>query len=257
MKKAVIAAKLKIFALLFIFAAAVALATSGTLAFFTDSRETTGVFTAGNVYIELTEAAVVADAQGNLIEDTTEYRVTGVEVNSATPVIHNYGYVYPGQTIHKDPTVKNIGDDAAWVAVKVIIEDGIGDVHSLYSYNDVSDDIDIELLLRGGLLGESIHVGEWNGIYDVCHNDNYAMVQNSSRSAGIYEFIFYMLKPLNSGESVEIFDTLFIDNEFGNEEMQHFRELKVTVQAFAVQKYGFSDCYKAMNGAFEDYFKAN
>lgn len=254
MKSLLSTVKFKTIALLIIFAAAVSLATSSTLAFFTDSRESTGVFTAGNVYIELTEAAVVADARGNLIEDTTKDRIVGAEISSGNPTVHNYGYVFPGQQIHKDPTIKNVGNNSAWVAAKIIIEDGDGDVHKLYGYDDVSDDIDIELLLGGALLDQRVHVGTWNGNSDVCHNENYAMVQISNRVAGRYEFFFFIEKPLANGESVEIFDTFFVDSDFGNVHMQEFRELKVTVQAFGVQQFGFLSCYEAMTEAFPNNF---
>lgn len=256
MKSIITSSKYKLIALLLIASAAIALATSGTIAFFTDFRESTGVFTAGSVYIELTEAAVKPDASGNLIEDTSRDRIEGVELSGSTPALHNYGVVFPGQTIHKDPTVKNVGSEDAWVAVKVIIEDGIGDINKLFTYGNGTDDIDIEHLLSGGLLDERVHVGTWCGYSGVCHNDNYAMLQSSSHRDGKYEFFFLMLKPMTSGESVEIFDTFFIDSYFGNEEMQEFRELKITVQAFAVQEYGFSSCLEAMCEAFPERFAA-
>lgn len=254
MKSLLTTVKFKTVALLIILAAAVSLATSSTLAFFTDSRESTGVFTAGNVYIELTEAAVVADARGNLVEDTTAGRIVGTEISGANPTVHNYGYVFPGQRIHKDPTIKNVGNDTAWVAAKVIIEDGGGDVHKLYGYSNDYDDIDIERLIGGALLDEDVHVGTWNGNDYVCYNDNYAMVQIANRADGKYEFFFFIERPLAKGETVEIFDTFYVDSDFGNTEMQEFRELKVTVQAFGVQQFGFLSCYEAMTTAFSSNF---
>ena len=253
MTKLIFSSKYKAIALLLIFAAAVALATSNTIAFFTDAKESAGVFTAGNVYISLTEAAVMLDAKGNLIENVDAARIEGADVSSSNPVENNYGRVYPGQTIHKDPTVKNTGDENAWVAVKVIIEDGAGDIYNLFGYEGY-DDINIKLLLGGGLLAESVTAGAWNGIEDVCYNENYAMIQASSHEQGRYEFIFLMQKPLEKDKEVEVFTTVKIDPTFGNVEMQEFRDLKVTVQAFAVQQYGFSSCLEAMNAAFSSYF---
>jgi predicted ribosomally synthesized peptide with SipW-like signal peptide len=255
MKKGFAKNKFKLVALLAIFAAAVALFTSTTIAFFTDVRESTSVFTAGNVYIELTEAQVKADDRGNLIEDPSASRIQGADIsNGGSANVHNYGYIFPGQTIHKDPTVKNVGDDNAWVAVKVIIEDGNGDIHKLFGYNDNLDDIDIEEFLRGGLLAESVRVGPWNGISHVCYNNNYAMVQAPDRAHGKYEFYFIMLNPFAKNESVTVFEEFFVMNEFGNREMQEFKELKLTVQAFAVQQFGFSSCYEAMRAAFSSHF---
>lgn len=230
-------------------------AIGGSIAFFNDSKESESVFTAGNVYIELTEAAVKPNANGDLIEDTESARIQGAEINgSGAGVVNNYGVIFPGQTIFKDPTIKNIGNSDAWVAAKVIIEDGAGDIHRLFKYSDEYDDIDIEHLLVGGLLDEYVHVGEWNGIADVCYNDRYAMIQHSDRTSGKYEFYFIMLEPLGKDETVEIFDTLVVNSMFGNSEMYEFRELRVTVQAFAVQKFGFSSCLDAMTNAFTEHF---
>ena len=226
---------------------------NGTIAFFTDSKESDTVFTAGHVYIELTEAATKHDENGHLIKDESADRISGKELTEGI-VVNNYGTVFPGQTIFKDPTVKNIGLFPAWVAIKVIIDDGEGDIFRMYKYSDEYDDIDIELLFGGGLLDEKIHVGTWNGIPDVCYNDRYAMIQESRRSDGIYEFYFIINNPLKMGESVNVFDTMLIDPTFGNSEMLEFRDLNVTIQAFAVQTYGFDSCYAAMLGAFNEHF---
>ena len=249
--------KLKIIAFTLAVTVIVSAAISGSIAFFTDSKESQTVFTAGNVYIELSEAAVKADTSGNLVEDTEKDRIIGGEINDqGATVINNYGVVFPGQTIHKDPTIKNVGSSSAWVAAKIIVEDGVGDIHRLFGYNDFSDDIDIEHFIEGGLLDEQVHVGEWNGITDVCYNENYAMIQHASRRDGKYEFYFIMLNPLAKDDSVEIFDTIFINSMFGNTEMVEFKEFKVTIQAFAVQTFGFSSCYDAMRGAFTEHFES-
>ena len=80
------------------------------------------------------------------------------------------------------------------------------------------------------------------------------MIQSSNRADGRYEFYFIMQKPLEHGESIELFDTVVIDPVFGNLEMQEFRELKITVQAFAVQQFGFTSCLDAMSSAFSNHF---
>ena len=246
--------KIKLIALI-LAVSALALAAGKTVAFFTDTQEIEGVFTAGNVYIELSEAAVKSDDMGNLVEDTAADRIKGATVDSDTPVIRNYGHIFPGQKIFKDPTIKNVGDESAWVAAKVIITDGRGDIHPLLCFNDASDDIDIESLFSGGLLDEQVHVSDWNGFENVCFNDNYAMVQISDADAGVYEFYFFMLRPIEKNKEIEIFNTLIINSYFGNDEMQQFIDFNVTVQAFAVQTFGFSSCLDAMKGAFETHFE--
>jgi hypothetical protein len=63
-----------------------------------------------------------------------------------------------------------------------------------------------------------------------------------------------MINPLVSGEEVTLFSEMFIRMDLTNEEMQEFVQLTVTVQAFAVQTYGFENAYQAVREAFPDYF---
>ena len=226
-----------------------------TIAFFTGSHESTGVYTLGNVYVSVTEAAVKDDGSGNLIEDTDAPRIHGADTTEGgLPTLHNYGIVFPGQTIRKDPTIKNVGDTNAYGAAKVVIEDGTGDIHRLYKYNDYYDDIDIERLLSGGLLDEFVYVGDWMGNEAVCYNDRYAMVQIANRAAGRYEFYFLMLGELAPEESVMLFDTFFLNGLFGNNEMMEFKDFRITVEAFATQTNGFDSCFEAMTTAFPKHF---
>jgi hypothetical protein len=230
-------------------------AANATIAFFIDSKEYSGTFTAGNVYIEMTEAAVTRDSFGNLVKDETRARISAADTTEGgAPAVQDYGVIHPGQTIYKDPTVKNTGDWDAWIAVKVIVSDGIGDIHKLFGYNEFYEDIDIEGFLSGGLLDQQVHVGDWNGNEFVCYNENYAMVQLPDRHKGVYEFYFFMLDPLKKGESVQIFDTFFVDDTFGNTEMLQFKELEITIQAYAVQTHSLESCYEAMLEAFDNKF---
>ncbi|MBQ3221019.1 MAG: hypothetical protein IJB34_03570 [Clostridia bacterium] len=243
--------KAKIITLIVILCVAVIIATGGTLAYFTDSKEMTSVYTSGNVYIELTESAVKADATGNLVQDTEKDRIVGGALDGAP--VNDYGVIFPGQTIYKDPTIKNIGMGKAWIAAKVIITDGAGDLHNIFGYSN-NDGIDITCFLEGGLLAESIHIRDWNGTSNALVGTDFAMVQLADRANGRYEFFFFMLAEVDSGEHVTVFDTMFIDPLISGEEMQEFVQLTLTVQAFAVQTYGFDDCYTAMRVAFGDHF---
>ena len=245
--------KLNILAIALILCVAIIAAASGSLAYFSDTREMTNVFTVGNVYISLTEAAVKDDGRGNLIEDPDAERFVGVAIDSTDDATHNYGMLFPGRTVHKDPTITNTGDDEAWIAAKIILTDGEGDINNIFGYEN-SEQIDIKALLSGGLLGEAAHFGTWNGIEGVRYNDRYAMVQKADARNGVYEFYFYVHASMLSGESVELFDTLFVDPEFSNADMQELVNLEITVQAFAVQTFGFADCYTAMHTAFPEHF---
>ena len=220
-----------------------------TFAYFSSTRQVTNTFTAGNVEIALSEAAVKRDAQGNLVEDSNADRIYG----TANAKTNDYGRVYPGQTVYKDPTVTNTGDNPEWVAVKVTMTDGAGDINSIIGYPGY-EEIDIELLLSGGLLEEKVHFHTWNGIPDVGLSDNYAMIQKASVADGRYEFYFLMLKPLEPGKSVTIFDHINFDREWSNSDMQQLSDFTIHVQAFGVQTLDLDSCFDAMTEAFPTHF---
>lgn len=224
-----------------------------TVAYFSDTKQAATTFTAGNVKIALSEAAVKRDAAGNLVEDAAAPRVFG---KAEEPVVNKYGKMYPGQTVWKDPTIQNIGDEAEWIAAKVILTDGAGDLTKVMGYEGF-DSIDIEWLLTGGLLDEKVHFGTWNGIPNVCYNDRYAMIQVPHSNEGKYEFIFLLLQPVGVDESVVIFDQIVFPTEWNNSEMQQLVDLKVHVQAFGVQTFQLESCLDAMTASFPEHFKFN
>ena len=229
----------------------VALTAGGSLAYFSDAKETTDVFSVGSITISLTQSAIKEDAAGNMVADPTSPRVEGGALNSPTEV--NNGRIFPGKTIYKDPTIKNIGDDDAWVCAKVIINDGAKDIHKIFGTAGY-DDIDIESLLTGGLLDETVSFGTWNGIEDVYYNDHYAMVEIPDRANDKYEFYFFILTPMSTNDEVIVFEQIYFDPILDHNQMTEFSQLKITVQAFATQKFGFDDCYTAMRSAFDSHF---
>lgn len=224
-----------------------------TIAYFSDTRQASTTLTAGNVKIALSEAAVMKNSVGNWVEDPGKPRKFGRPEES---LIHDYGRIYPGQTVFKDATVTNTGDEAEWIAAKVTLTDGAGNLAAIMGY-DGYDGIDIEVLLSGGLLDERIHFGTWNGIPNVCHNDRYAMIQVPHPGQGEYEFIFLMLQPVAAGESVVLFEHMSFPQEWTNTEMQHLADLKIHVQAFGVQTFQLESCLRAMTAAFPEHFNFN
>ena len=221
-----------------------------TIAYFSDVAKTpTNVMTAGNVNISLTEAAVKPDAVGNLIEDTTRPRVSGDDL-----LEHNYGRIYPSQTIHKDPKVENTGSEDAWIAMKVTVHDGVGDLTKVLGYGTV-DGIDIRELLKGGTFSEEdLQFGSWNGFEDVIYTDNFAMIQVPNGAESHFDFYVFYLKPFKTGEYAVLFDTLAVPSHWGNTEMQELVNLRIDIEAFAVQKFNLSGCFEAMTTAFPERF---
>ncbi len=223
-----------------------------TIAYFSDTKTVSNTMTTGNVKIALSEAAVKLDDAGNLVEDTSAPRIFG----SADAVVNDYGRVYPGQSIYKDPTIINTGTNDAWIAAKVTVYDGRGDLTKLMGYEGY-EDIDIEMLLSGGLLDEKVHFGKWNGYDNVCHNDHYVMLQVPDTANSKFEFYFIMLEPVKTGESVVLFDHVNFLDSWDGSQMQNFIDLKLDVQAFGVQTFDLNSCLEAMTEAFPDHFKLN
>lgn len=227
----------------------IAMLVGTTIAYFTARKQSDAVFVSGNVEIALSEAAVKREGY-NLVADPDKPRIFG---GSGETPINNYGSVYPGQFIYKDPTVTNKGDNEEWIAVKVTFTDGKGDLTKVMGY-DGSDEISIKTLVSGGLLSEKTHVGTWKGIDDVHYNDNYAMVQVADASSGTYEFYFFVLAPLAVNDSVTIFDSINIPAEWNNADMQNLVNLGIKIQAYGVQTTSLDSCLEAMVGAFPTHF---
>ena len=220
-----------------------------TVAYFTDTKKATSTITSGNVKIMLSEAAIKQDAEGNLVADHSTARIFGGQ----DVTINDYGKIYPGQTIYKDPTIENTGTNEAWIAAKITLTDGAGELHKVMGYGGY-EGVDIELLLGGGVFDEKVHFGTWNGIDNVCYNDHYAMVQVPNATEGKFEFYFFFQEAFLQRDSVMLFDTLRVPDYWNNKEMKELVELHIDVQAFGSQKFGFESCYEAMVAAFPDYF---
>lgn len=118
-----------------------------TLAYFTDNDTATNVFTMGNVDIDLEE-----------------------------PSWDEPDYVQPGDNVPKDPFVKNIGANSAYVVLKVKL--------------DKLDKLGASLVLTDLVNGENIGdgPGEWKLVKtnrdDTNHTVEYVYVYNSVLAAG-------------------------------------------------------------------------
>ena len=220
-----------------------------TFAYFSDTKQVTNTITVGNVAIELTEAAVKRDNGGNLVEDASAPRVKG----GADTTIRDYGVIYPGISIYQDPTIKNIGNSDAWIAAKITVTDGVGDISKVIGYEDVAG-IDIGMLLSGGLLGEGCYFGEWNGIQDVLYNEKFAIVQKTDNLLGEYVFYVFFHNTFAPGAQEMLFDHFIIPEDWSGDMMQEFRELTIHIQAFGVQVFDLDSCYEAMTKAFSAHF---
>lgn len=221
---------------------------SVTLAYFSDTSRVEAVFTAGNVKIALTESQVKRDAAGNLVKDPDLPPIVG---SGAEEIVREFGMIYPGMTVFRDPTVENIGDEAEWLAAKVTVYGDVGEVLAYPGY----DEIDIGLLLSGGLLEGAPIIQTWNGIENAWVWDDHVMFQAADKANKTYEFYFLMLQPVQPEHSVTVFDTISFSEELNGTYMQYFDNLKIRVQAYGVQTSQLGSCFEAMTRAFPEHFE--
>ncbi len=84
-----------------------------TVAYFNDTKTETNTFTLGNVQIKLDETDIT---------DTTKRTENG----------NDYGAMYPGRTVTKDPVVHNVGANSAYIRAKVTITGGVNMLPQLF-----------------------------------------------------------------------------------------------------------------------------
>lgn len=219
-----------------------------TIAYFSEHTTIKNTMTSGNVSIKLSEAQVKPDEYGNLVIDNDKPRAFG----GKEATVRDYGTVFPGQKIFKDPTVHCTGSEDAWMAAKITLTDGDGDIHKVIGFPG-HNEVDISLLLSGALFEEQFYFGEWNGYDNVSYNDHYAMLQLPDVVESEYSFVVFFLKPFKEGDSAVLFDTLSFPEWWGNEEIKEFADFKITITAFGVQTNGLNDCFNAMTAAFPEH----
>ena len=230
------------------FALSILMLAGTTFAYFSVTKQVTHTMTAGNITIELTEAAIKEEG-GHLVQDTASPRIVG----GSEVAVRDYGKLYPSMTVYKDPTIQNTGTMGAWIAAKVTITDGEGELHKVIGYEGFPG-IDIRTVLSGGILEEGTHFGRWNGIDNVRYNDTFAMVQKADVGMGEYTFYFFFLQPLEQYDKVTLFERLAIPPEWNNAQMQELAQLKINITAYGVQLLDLDSCLEAMATAFPDEF---
>lgn len=194
--------KKKIAALCVVICLLAVAAIGGTLAYFTDNETSTNTFTMGKVDIELTETEWVApDA------------------------------VYPGIAYAKNPLVKNIGDDSAWIRVDVTLSDAAAFVAAAAKYQIT----DLSVIFDG---------------HDESKWTLAGTAQDTEKDTLTYSYYYNTL--LEAGVSTDaIFTEVEIPGQFNNADMKAIGEnFTITIQAHAMQT---ADDYNTVQGAFAAY----
>ncbi|MBQ3081944.1 MAG: hypothetical protein IJC49_05790 [Clostridia bacterium] len=246
---------------------------SMSLAYFTDTDAVKNEFTVGNVEIDLTEGAWIrdidpeSDTYGDIIPAVYDENLKKVPAGEGVAAdrdyvgetapeasVNSYGKLYPGMSVYKDPIIKNTGavnvDEDAFVAAKVTITDGEGDIWQVIGVEGY-DNIDISNVVSGGLASQAVSQDfGYNGLSMVYKNDNYAVYQDANKAEGTYVLYFFIEEALKPQEEICLFDHINIDANWTNEQMLEFKELGIEVKSYAVQTSGFADCFTAMTTAF-------
>lgn len=273
--------KKKLLVLLMSLVMVATIAIGTTLAYFTDTDSATNVFTVGNVEIDLNEVVAEKNENGDLVATGERQDVLDDEEDE-----YDYGKVYPGQFIDKDPTIENLGSEDAYIAAIVTVTSA-GNLHTygtdeegnpLYLLGLSEDYANIDIakmvqlskdsepvkLVSGGegtLVNEAVtQINGYNGLM-AFEGETYYVYQQPNKADNTYVFYFIIKEPLVTDESVTLFHRLNFDYRWDNEEMAQFENLNITVDAYAVQAYGFDDetdlekaCVDAMLAAFPEAF---
>lgn len=129
--------------------------------------------------------------------------------------------LYPGQELVSDSTIVNTGSEEAYVGAIIT-----------FSNNAIADNFDSNHSIKD-LFG-------WqNGV-----DTKYAVDGNTCKI-----YVVYPTK-LAAGASVKLFDKITIPVAWDNDEMEVFRDLTITISAYATQTFGFDNATVALKTAF-------
>ena len=108
----------------------------------------------------------------------------------------------------------------------------------VYSTVDITDANDeyFANLLSGGLLA--------------ANDDTVKVVKQVNAADKTYEIYIAYKTAVTKDQKVILFDTLSIAGNYGNTDMENFKDMHITVNAYAVQAVGFHDALAALTTAF-------
>ncbi|MBQ8743201.1 MAG: hypothetical protein IJZ03_07505 [Clostridia bacterium] len=179
----------------------------GTVAYLQDTASVVNTFTVGNVHLKLDEAVV--DEKGEPTGGRTE---TG-----------NAYHLLPGETYTKDPTVTVLkGSDESYVRMMLTLNCA-GELDAIFAPN-------------GAVLTE-IFKG-----YDATKWE-YVDVTRGNDNTITYEFRYFKtVKPEQNDDLVleALFDTVTVPDTITGEQLATIADLKITVEAHAIQATGFA-----------------
>lgn len=184
-----------------------------SIAYFTDVEKATNVFTTGDVNITLSEINP-QDGQLTVVTDPdTKYEYTNI---------------YPGQKVAKQPTITNVSESGDSVYAGAII--------TLTNATTLLKDANaVKAFLEGGAI----------------NTDGFATTSiafdASTKTITVYVIIN---SSIPEDASVDIFTNVAVPAAWGNDDMDTFATMQISVNAYATQTYGFADAETAITTAF-------
>ena len=193
------------------------LAAGGAIAYLTSTDTVKNTFTVGNVKIVLDEAEVTKGNDGAWTAGTDRVKA------------NNYGTVYPGAELPKDPTVHNTGANAAYIRAEVNVSNAMNIFADLYPNAPTYPQAGYkDMLLK---IVDALGSG-WS-IVGVTAGDTFTIGQFDAK------FILKYDAALASGESTTpMFTKVIVPTEMQSGRDYLFKEITVTAQA--IQADGFA-----------------
>lgn len=232
-----------------------ALVIGGTLAYFTDTDEATNTFTAGGVKIDLIEQQV--NEAGTALEDFKQDQVLLPIVGSAQGEKDSFGQPVAENYIDKIVTIKNTGNQAAYIRAYFAIPSALDDGKDTYNAG-----LNILHFNFGNDSGTTTYGNQWSW-KDANGNWNYFETTIDGVSYNVYYADYY--QPLADGATTEQFISgVYLDKDvnFDGTNYTITRDDKTTVIAdfdgsakcpvfaVAVQAAGFESADAAVTAAF-------
>ena len=182
-----------------------------TLAYFTDEGDVSNTFTVGSgVSIKVDEAKVEKKGD-NTWKPLTERTEEGVE----------YGDVYPGAYLPKDPTLTNTSEASGVYARMVVTIDNAAAWKAACANHNITD------------------LGYIFGGYDEADWSKASVVENTEADTITYTYEYERV--LAAGEDATLFTSVTIPKEFTNAEMTALGDFNIDIQGQAIQADGFAN----------------
>ena len=205
----------------------VAASVIGTIAYLTDKDTVTNTFTVGSVGLKLDEADVKTDGS--------------YETNHDSRVQENEYHLLPGHTYYKDPTVTvDAGSEDAYVRMIVTVENI--DQLKLALPNEGATSkyygTDGTFLLQMLCLDEK---GAYTWDANTWKMQGYT--ESADGKSGVYEFRYKEIVDKSEDDTVlpDLFTHITVPGEIDNTHLAYLKDVKIVVNAHAIQADGFED----------------